>query len=95
MPSPLEATAQWEWSGTHYEKTANAWLTNFDAARDDLMPVFERAYGKGEAARWFQRWRVFFMACAELWGYADGREWFVSHYLFEPRKAGSSKGEAA
>ena len=100
VPSPLEATAQWAWNGTHYEKTANAWLENFDRAHAELMPVFERAYGTADAARWFRRWRVFFMACAELWGYADGREWFVSHYLFEPRKRGScrattSKGEAA
>ena len=100
LPSPLEAKGRWEWDGTHYERTANAWLENLDRARADLMPVFERAYGP-DAARWFQRWRVFFMACAELWGYAGGREWFVSHYLFEHRTAAaraardSADGEAA
>jgi cyclopropane-fatty-acyl-phospholipid synthase len=96
VSSPLESTQQWELDGTHYEKTANAWLENLDAARATLMPVFERAYGRADAARWFRRWRVFFMACAELWGFRGGREWLVSHYLFEPQKAGAGrKGEAA
>ncbi len=95
IASPLEATSQWEWDGTHYEKTANAWLANFDRARAELLPVFERAYGSSDAARWIQRWRVFFMACAELWGYAGGREWFVSHHLFEPRRTASARGTRA
>jgi len=96
VPSPFEIREQWEWSGVHYERTANAWLQNLDRSRAKLMPVFARAYGESDAARWFQRWRIFFMACAELWGYAGGREWFVSHYLFEPRKAAAGgKDETA
>ncbi len=74
---------QWRWSGTHYEKTANAWLGNLDKARDQLMPLFESAYHRGEAKRWLARWRIFLMACAELWGFRGGTEWFVAHYLFE------------
>ena len=80
----LRVTGQWRWDGTHYEKTANAWLANLDASRDDLMPVFARHYGPSEAARWFGRWRMFFMACAELFGYRQGSEWRVAHYLLEP-----------
>jgi len=74
---------RWHWNGTHYARTANAWLANLDAARADLMPVFVRTYGSAESARWFERWRVFFMACAELFNFRDGREWLVGHYLLE------------
>jgi len=56
-----------------------------DRHRAELMPVLARADGEPEARRWWVYWRVFFMACAELRGYADGREWQVSHYLFERR----------
>jgi cyclopropane-fatty-acyl-phospholipid synthase len=47
------------------------------------MPVLAATYGQRDAARWFIRWRLFFMACAELFGYRNGNEWWVSHYLFE------------
>jgi len=79
----MKTARSWQWNGTHYEKTANAWLENMDAKCAALMPVFQSVYGDN-AARWFQRWRIFFMACAELWGYGHGGEWFVGHYLLEP-----------
>jgi cyclopropane-fatty-acyl-phospholipid synthase len=80
---PLHLVERWRWDGTHYEKTANAWLTNLDARRDQAMPVLAATYGDADAAQWLQRWRIFFMACAELFGYREGQEWWVSHYLFE------------
>ncbi len=70
------------WNGRHYELTANAWLKNMDAGRDRILPILARTYGEENAERWFQRWRIFFMACAELFGFDNGREWYVSHYLF-------------
>ncbi len=79
----VHVTRQWRWDGTHYEQTANAWLANLDASREHLMTVFERHYGKADAARWFARWRLFFMACAELWAFRQGQEWCVAHYLLE------------
>jgi cyclopropane-fatty-acyl-phospholipid synthase len=78
----LRLESQWSWSGVHYEKTANAWLANLDAHRAEALPILEATYGAAGAALWLQRWRIFFMACAELWGYRDGGEWFVGHYLF-------------
>jgi cyclopropane-fatty-acyl-phospholipid synthase len=86
----LACVARWRWNGTHYEKTANAWLANMDAARETLWPVIERVYGKAHARVWWVRWRIFFMACAELFGFDEGRQWWVSHYLFEKPGAGAS-----
>ena len=76
----LTVEQHWRVNGTHYQQTADAWLTNLDARRDTIMPILESVYGKSEARLWFQRWRIFFMACSELWGYANGDEWMVSHY---------------
>jgi cyclopropane-fatty-acyl-phospholipid synthase len=78
----LRIEQQWRLSGTHYEKTANAWLANQDANRHEVLDVLERAYGAAEARLWHQRWRMFWMACAELFGYRGGNEWLVGHYLF-------------
>jgi cyclopropane-fatty-acyl-phospholipid synthase len=73
----------WQVNGRHYQKTAEGWLTNMDAHREQIMPVFAQTYGAANATKWWNCWRVFFMSCAELWGYNQGREWLVSHYLFE------------
>lgn len=75
----------WQVPGWHYQLTSEAWLANMDRQRAELMPVLARTYGPAQALRWWVYWRVFFMSCAELWGYAGGREWLVSHYLFEKR----------
>ncbi len=75
----------WTFSGAHYQRTAEAWLENMDRHRDGILPVFISTYGESDARRWWVRWRIFFMACAELWGYRNGREWLVSHYLFQRR----------
>ncbi len=53
--------------------------------RDEIMPVLEKTYGAAEAARWFRRWRIFFLACAELFNYRNGEEWLVGHYRFRHR----------
>ncbi len=78
----LRLCRQWRWDGRHYEKTLNAWLARMDERKGRIMPILQRTYG-ADAEVWWVRWRLFFMACAELFGYSDGQEWWVSHYLFE------------
>jgi len=84
----------WQVDGTHYAGTAEAWFANMDAHRAEILPLFEQTYGgrasvpsdrKKVALKWWVYWRVFYMACAELWAYKHGQEWLVSHYLFERR----------
>jgi cyclopropane-fatty-acyl-phospholipid synthase len=78
----LKIIDKWRWSGSHYAKTANAWLDNMDQNRAALTPVLQDIYGVADAEIWRQRWRIFFMACAELFAYNHGQTWWVSHYLF-------------
>jgi cyclopropane-fatty-acyl-phospholipid synthase len=90
----LQLQRQWRWDGRHYRETANAWLANMDRNKDTLWPVLAGAYGEQYAQQWWMRWRMFFMACAELFGYDDGQQWWVSHYLFK-RPDTDSAGRAA
>jgi len=83
----LTVEKHWQINGRHYSLTAEAWLANMDKHRQDIMPIMQEVYGIEAADRWFQRWRIFFMACAELWGYRDGQEWLVSHYLLRNRES--------
>jgi cyclopropane-fatty-acyl-phospholipid synthase len=73
---------RWRVSGRHYERTSNAWLAKLDARRAEVMPVLERTWGAAQAERWFHRWRLFFLGCAELFGFHGGDEWGVVHQRF-------------
>jgi cyclopropane-fatty-acyl-phospholipid synthase len=77
----LSIEQRWLVDGTHYQRTANHWLQEQDSRRDAVMAALRQAYG-ANAGLWFQRWRMFWMACAELFGYAGGQEWLVAHYRF-------------
>jgi cyclopropane-fatty-acyl-phospholipid synthase len=81
----LRVTRQWWIDGRHYARTAQHWLEALDAAHDRVLEIFSDFYGK-DAALWLQRWRMFYMAVAELFGYAQGSEWGVAHYLLEKRE---------
>jgi cyclopropane-fatty-acyl-phospholipid synthase len=78
----LRIAEHWQVDGSHYSRTAEHWLNNMDAHRAQIEAIFAETYGAADTRRWWVYWRVFFMSCAELWGYAKGREWLVSHYLF-------------
>lgn len=75
------------YSGRHYARTARAWLDNMDARKEAVAEVMSAAYGE-DSERWQQRWRMFFMACEELFAFDDGNAWMVAHYRFQ-RRAGS------
>jgi len=85
----LSVEEHWQVDGTHYGKTATAWLNRMDYHKAYILPLFKKTYGEAEAAHWWARWRLFYLACAELWNYNNGREWIVSHYLFH-KTAGQS-----
>ncbi|UPT74343.1 MAG: cyclopropane-fatty-acyl-phospholipid synthase family protein [Elusimicrobiota bacterium] len=74
----------WVVDGRHYERTANDWLARLDARRAEALETLKPVYGS-DAALWLRRWRVFYMACAELFGYEGGSQWRVAHYLFRRR----------
>jgi cyclopropane-fatty-acyl-phospholipid synthase len=79
----FEIEKEWCWSGSHYQRTANDWLANFDANRTAIENILRPIYGSATAL-WMRRWRWFFLATAGLFGYADGTEWGVSHYRMRP-----------
>lgn len=87
----LKLIEHWRWDGRHYERTLNAWLARMDAERERVWPILAQTYGQDAVQVWWVRWRLFFMACAELFGFRKGQEWFVSHYLFERPAAGQTR----
>ena len=82
----LVCEAHWRLNGTQYQRTAESWLANLDAKPEEVLAGFREFYGPKEAARWLHRWRLFFLACAELWGCRQGEEWLVSHYRLRHSK---------
>lgn len=79
----LRLLKHWHVNGRHYQLTAEGWLQNLDKHAERIMELLRQTYPPGTEVMWFNRWRAFFMACAELWGYNNGNEWIVAHYLFE------------
>lgn len=88
----LVISERWQVDGKHYARTCEAWLKNLDTNRARLLALFEQTTDRASAQLVLQRWRIFFMACAELFRYAGGSEWFVGQYLFEPRPVATALG---
>ena len=78
----LKIEKQWNLSGNHYSKTSYAWLNKMDINKKKIIPIFENTYGTKSAKMWFQRWRIFYLSCAVMFGMKNGSEWGVSHYRF-------------
>ncbi|KAF0096179.1 MAG: cyclopropane-fatty-acyl-phospholipid synthase [Puniceicoccaceae bacterium 5H] len=79
----LLVEGHWRVNGRHYARTLEAWLHRHDQAKSRILPLFEQTYGSETEARlWFQRWRMFYLACSELFNFRDGWQWHVSHYRF-------------
>jgi cyclopropane-fatty-acyl-phospholipid synthase len=87
FPRDLAVERRWRVNGRHYAKTADAWLANLDARRDVARAALVDSYGPADAERWLQRWRLFFLACSELFGFGEGREWHVMHASLAPVEA--------
>ena len=83
FPDRMKIEKDWRVSGTHYEQTSLAWLRKMDTNKIEVLELFKTTYGEKDASAWFQRWRIFFMSCEVLFDYNKGKEWGVSHYLFE------------
>ncbi len=88
----MQQVRTWQWNGLHYQQTADAWLANLNARQPQVRAIFRHVYGQADAGHWLQRWRIFFMACSELFGYDLGREWFVAHALFAPQPVTGTTG---
>jgi cyclopropane-fatty-acyl-phospholipid synthase len=81
VSGPFAVEQRWEVNGLHYAKTCRGWLENLDNRRAEILRRFQADLSLPEARRQFQRWRMFVMACEELFAYDGGRQWLVSHHL--------------
>ncbi len=79
----LQLMDHWCVDGTHYTRTLRAWLHRLDSHKDEIRRIMAETYGSTEENRWLTYWRLFFLVCAEVWNLGQGREYLVSHYLFE------------
>jgi len=81
----VEVEQEWWWDGTHYRRTADHWLTNFDCNAEAIDAVLRGFYG-ADVALWHRRWRLFLHATAGLFGHSNGEEWGVSHFRLRPAR---------
>jgi len=79
----LQVMNHWRVNGKHYARTSRHWLNRMDANETAIRKIFADTYGgAAESKRWWVMWRTFFIAVEECFGYNNGNDWMVSHYLF-------------
>jgi len=61
------------------------WLKRMDQRMTYIKPIMQSTYGNDSATKWTAYWRTFFIAVAELFGYNNGEEWMVAHFLFKKK----------
>lgn len=93
VQSSLEIQQRWSVNGMHYWKTCEHWLENLDRNYDELVQLFVPAMGQSQAEIAVQRWRMFMLACAELFRFDGGEQWFVSHYLMSKARVADRVSE--
>ena len=79
----LSVVKSWKVNGVHYQKTLDAWLSKIDQNEEEILSLFNEVYGTINSKLWLQRWRLFHLVCSELFGYKEGEDWAVTHYLFK------------
>ncbi len=84
LPPDLNQARVWDVDGRQYSRTLDAWLRRLDANSGDCLQAL--AGGPTSPSVALQRWRMFLLFCSEVFGYRDGNEWMVFHYLFEKTK---------
>lgn len=87
----LAIQQQWYLNGKHYSRTLEDWLQRMDAHKREIIPLFRDTYGQRDTVKWWVRWRVFYLACSELFAFKGGSQWGVGHYVFQKRKAAPRK----
>jgi cyclopropane-fatty-acyl-phospholipid synthase len=74
---------RWRVHGRHYARTCEEWLVRIDDRSTEAREILAQAGDPKRAAVALAEWRLFFLSCAETFGFAEGREWMVSHALLE------------
>lgn len=81
----VSVVSHWLVDGKHYAQTSEEWLKRMDSNLGSIRPIMESTYGEDSATKWTVYWRTFFIAVAELFGYNNGDEWMVAHFLFKKK----------
>ena len=81
----LKLENSWKINGINYKKTSYAWLNKMDSNKEAVIDIFKKTYGEEVAIIWYNRWRIFFLACEAFFALNNGKEYFVAHYLLKKK----------